>query len=142
MVKIDTRAVIIQGSSGILLMIIWRELFYLTFLLHLESWFLVNILSSIVEDKTICHEPSRLRPNILWDFQKLRKYENWSFSRPFIYQIQLDMATKKYVTTISMDKLKKCTSQFFNFWNFVTEIFVKHIERFSKIEKIWKLVIF
>ena len=84
----------------------------------------------------------RFMHNVLRDFQKKSNYKNRPFSRPVFHQIQLDMANKKHVMTISMEKWKKCTSQIFNFWNFVTEIFVKHVERFSKIMKLWKLVIF
>ena len=40
--------------------------------------------------------------------------------------------------TISMKKRRKCTSQIFDFWKFITEIFAKHVERFSKIIKLWK----
>ena len=80
--------------------------------------------------------------NILRDFQKKSQYGNLPFSRQFFYQIQLDMAKKKCVLTNSMAKWKNCTSQIFHFWNFVTEIFVKHVERFSKNENWWKLAIF
>jgi hypothetical protein len=61
---------------------------------------------------------------------------------PFYYQKLYHMADKLYTMTICMDKLKICTSQIFNFWKFVTEIFVKHIERFSKSKKLGKLAIF
>ena len=49
--RLTVRKTLFQGSSGILLMILWR---------HLESWFLVKILSSTVDDDTICQESSRL----------------------------------------------------------------------------------
>ena len=81
----------------------------------------------------------RFFANILRDFQKSWNYENWPFSRPFFHQIQLAMTNKKYLMTISMDKLRKCTSQIFYFGNFVTEILAKCIERFSIIMKLWKL---
>ena len=66
----------------------------------------------------------RYLSNIVRDFWKLRNNENWPFSRPYFYQIQLDMAKNIYVLTIRMDKWKTCTSQIFPFWNFITEIFV------------------
>ena len=79
--------------------------------------------------------------NVLRDFQKNKNYKNRPFSRPVFHQIQLDMANKKHATTISMEKWRKCTSQIFDFGNFVTEILCKHIERFSKCKKLWKLAI-
>ena len=41
--------------------------------------------------------------------------------------------------TISMKKRRKLTSQIFDFWKFITEIFAKHVERFSKIMKLRKI---
>jgi hypothetical protein len=43
------------------------------------------------------------------------------------------MANKKYLMMISMEKQRKCTSQIFDFTKFMTEIFAKLNERFSKI---------
>jgi hypothetical protein len=37
-----------------------------------------------------------------------------------------------YAMTTGTEKRRKCTSQIFHFWNFVTQILVKRIERFSK----------
>ena len=73
--------------------------------------------------------------NVLRDFQKQIMHENGPFSRPFFCHIWMDMANKKYIMTISMEKGRKCTSQIFYFWNFITEIFAKLNERFSKIMK-------
>ena len=78
--------------------------------------------------------------NILRDFQKVWNYENWSFSRPIYHQIQSDMAENLYAMTTAMEKQKKCASQIFHFWNFITQIFAKHIERFSKDVKLWQII--
>ena len=43
------------------------------------------------------------------------KYENFTFSRPIFHQKRLDIANKKYLMTISMEKLRKYTSQIFYF---------------------------
>ena len=65
-----------------------------------------------------------------WDIMKIDHFLG-HFSTRYIQIWQ----KKEVVLTISMDKWKKCTSQIFDFWKFVTEIFAKHIERFLKIEK-------
>ena len=62
--KIMVRKTVFQGSSGILLMIIWRHVIYEAYLGYLESLILLNILSSIVEDETIVHESSGLLPGV------------------------------------------------------------------------------
>ena len=70
-----------------------------------------------------------------WEiFKKRIQHKKW----PFYHQKQLDMAN--YLMTISTEKQRKWTSQIFDFWNFITEIFVKHVERFSKIMKLWKIM--
>ena len=61
------------------------------------------------------------------------------FYWPFFYKKHLDMANEKYLMTIGMEKWRKFTSQIFDFWNFITEIFAKHVERFSKIMKLWRI---
>ena len=61
------------------------------------------------------------------------------YSRPFFYQIRLDMANKKYLMGISIGKGRKCMTQIFDFWKFITEIFAKLNERFSKIMKLRKI---
>ena len=84
----------------------------------------------------------RFLSNMLRDFQKswnYKKYENGPFSRPIFHQKQSDIASKKYFMTISMEKQRKCTSQIFDFSNFITEIFAKHVGRFSNIMKLWKI---
>ena len=77
--------------------------------------------------------------NVLRDFQKQIMHENGPFSRPFFCHIRLDMANKKYVMTISTEKGRKCMTQIFDFWKFITEIFAKLNERFSKIMKLRKI---
>ena len=55
------------------------------------------------------------------------------------------MANQNHLMTISMEKQRKCTSQNFGFLIFITEIFAKQVERFSKntkLKKIKKLPIF
>ena len=87
--------------------------------------------------------------NMLRDFQKTwnyKKYENAPFSRPIFHQKQSDIASKKYFKTISTEKQRKCTSQIFDFLNFITEIFCQTCWEIFKyheiIKKIWKLPIF
>ena len=48
-----------------------------------------------------------------------------------------------YAMTTGTEKRRKCTSQIFHFWNFVTQILVKRIERFSKKikTKIWRRLV-
>ena len=54
------------------------------------------------------------------------------------------MANEKYLMTISMEKWRKCTSQMFDFWNCIAQIFANKLRDFQKwwiYEKIWKLPI-
>ena len=58
--NIRSQELVILGSSGILLMSLWRHFFFtLTVFGYLESRCLVNILSSTIEDVTMCKESSR-----------------------------------------------------------------------------------
>ena len=75
-----------------------------------------------------------------WEiFQNLELWKIKINSRPFFYQKYLDMANEKYLMTISMEKWRKCTSQSFDFWNFIAQIFAKQVERFSKMMNLWKI---
>ena len=58
---------------------------------------------------------------------------------PIFHQKQLDMANGKCFMTIGMEKWRKCTSQIYDFWNFIAQIFAKQVERFSKIMNLWKI---
>ena len=77
--------------------------------------------------------------NVSRDFQKQIMHENGPFSRPFFCGIRLDMTNKKYVMTISTEKGRKCMTQIFDFWKFITVILAKLNERFSKIMKLRKI---
>jgi hypothetical protein len=78
----------------------------------------------------------RFLQNILRDFQKMSNFKKLSLSRQNYHQIQSNTAKKSYAMTRGSEKWKKSTTQIFHFWNFVTEIFAKHIERFSKNVKL------
>ena len=84
----------------------------------------------------------RFLSNMLRDFQKswnYKEYENGPFSRPIFHQQLSDIASKIYFMMTSMEKQRKSTSQIFDFSNFITEIFAKHIGRFLNIMKLWKI---
>ena len=68
---------------------------------------------------------------------KISKIKNGPFSGPIYHQIHLDRVKKAYTLMTSMEKQKKCTSQIFDFWNFITH-FLKWSEgHFLKFQNMW-----
>ena len=112
--------------------------------LKIISWRLARKNKENVHLRFFIFETSsqRFLSNMLRDFQKswnYKKHENGQFSRPIFHQKQSDIASKKYFMTISMEKQRKCTSHIYYFWNFITEIFAKHVGRFPNNMKLWKI---
>ena len=75
--------------------------------------------------------------NILRDFWFFSKIKNGPFSGPIYHQIHLDRVKKAYTLMTSMEKQKKCTSQIFDFWNFITHFLKWSEEHFSKYQNMW-----
>ena len=75
--------------------------------------------------------------NVLRDFWPFSKIKNSPFSRPIYHQTVLDTEKKSYSTTIGTEKRKKCTSQIFYFWKFITHFFWWSEEHFSKTQNLW-----
>ena len=75
--------------------------------------------------------------NVLRDFWFFSKIKNGLFAGPIYHQIHLDRVKKAYATMISMEKLKKCTSQIFDFWKFITHFLKWSEEHFSKCQNMW-----
>ena len=61
--------------------------------------------------------------NSLRDFWIFVKRQNRPFSRPIYQHTGLNTEKKSNSTTIGTEKRKKCTSQIFYFWNFITHFF-------------------
>ena len=75
--------------------------------------------------------------NVLRDFWFLKKIKNGPFSGPIYHQIHLDRVKKEYATMTSTEKLKKCTSQIFDYWKFITHFLKWSEEHFSKCQNMW-----
>ncbi len=75
--------------------------------------------------------------NVLRDFWVFSKIKNGPFSGPIYHQIHLDRVKKAYTLMTSMEKQKKCTSQIFDFWKFITHFLKWSEEHFSKYQNMW-----
>ena len=75
--------------------------------------------------------------NVLRDFWIFSKIKNSSFSGPIYHQIYLDGVKKSLSLMISMETQKKCTSQIFDFWKFITHFLKWSEEHFSKCQNMW-----
>ena len=85
----------------------------------------------------IIFKSNGLLQKVLRDFWFFSKIKNGPFSGPIYPHIHLDRVKKAYTLMTSEEKLKKCTSQFFDFGNFITH-FLKWLDgHFSKFQNMW-----
>ena len=75
--------------------------------------------------------------NVLRDFWFFSEIQNGPFSGPIYHQIHLDRVKKAHNLMTSMEKQKICTSQIFDFWNFITHFLKWSEEHFSKYQNMW-----
>ena len=95
-----------------------------------------NFLGHNLKNCNIFHS-DRFLQNVLRDFWFFQKIKNGPFSGPIYHQIHLDRVKKAYTLMISMETQKKCTSQIFDFWKFITHFLKWSEEHFSKCLNMW-----
>ena len=98
-----------------------------------QTWNVFNAANKI----QISFKSDGFLQNILRDFWFFSKIQNGQFSGAIYHQIHLYRVKKAYKPWWPAWNKKKCTSQIFDFWNFITHFLKWSEEHFSKYQNMW-----
>ena len=87
-----------------------------------------NLLFYTAKKKKIILKSYEFLQNVSRDFWFFINIKNTPFSKTIYYHILLNTG---------MEKWRKCTSQIFDYWNYITRYFYQSEELFTKCQKLW-----